>query len=454
VLLALAACGRFGFDPASDGAIVDGPGISSTFVPPWHSGPRMRARLLEGGGDPIFYGWYDSTLVTDCQSAIASDGVERCMPFRARADVYYSDASCTQRLAAVYLGTCGHDAYAFLDSGGVHEFPIGAAYTGPLYQDAGGCTSVSAPSTIAVHALGAEVPPTTFVASTYHHQTVGGFDHSFNDFSDGATIDIGLLSVNDVACSPTASQLGTVQCRAGVRRGVPAYSDAACTQPILVWNRTQYDPPSTDMLAVFPPQACDSTYALYTVVADVTAPQYYEKVAGTCAMLTTQSNTILYTVQPFADPSPLGTIVRGPNRGRIGTLYWVGPDNVAVPTANFDQQSGLPCIPFNATDGKLRCLPSAPTPALASEDATCTGQQQIIAGQCFGTPPVAGPTYTSCIDSGWPVRTLPTTFTSASLDFDGTCDAIALPGGIGYATGVTGNELDPTTFPALTEIIE
>lgn len=459
MLLVVAACGRVGFDahgPASDGAIVDGAGsgVPATFVPPWHSGPRMRARLLIGGGDPIFYGWHDAQLATDCQPAIASDGMERCMPLSARADLYFSDAGCTQPLAARYVGNCGHDSYAYVDSGGVHEYPIGAAYAGTVYDGPSGCVPTTPPASIEVHVLGAEVAPSTFVTSTYHHQTVGAYDHSFNDFSDGTTIDIGLLSVDNIACTPTASQLGQVRCQAGAKIGVPAYSDAGCTQPILVWNRTQYDPPSTSMLAVFGPQVCESSYSLYTVIADVTAAQYYEKVNGSCTLLASTSGTRLYTVQPLADPSPVGTVERGPNRGRIGTFYWVGPDNVAIPTGNFDQQSGLPCTPFNATDGKLRCLPSAETGTSGNENATCSGTAQVILGQCYGAPPVDGPTYTSCTDTGWPVHVLTTTVSSASLSFDGTCVQIDLPGGVGYQRGVTGSEIDPTTFPALTEMIE
>jgi hypothetical protein len=458
-VLVAAGCGRSGFDETkhtTDAAIFDaeGSGVPPMFVPPWHSGPRLRARLLVGGGDPIFNGWHDSLLDTDCQPAIATDGQERCMPFGARIDLYYSDASCTQPLGAVYRGTCGSTSYAFADTGVRHAYPLGAVFSGTVYENAGGCGKATVPARFEVRALGAEAPPETFVLSTYHHQVVGAFEHSFNDFSDGTTIDTGALVFANASCNPNASELGPVRCRVTAPAAAPAYTDPACTQKILAWNRQPYDPPSVDALVVFGPQACDATYTYYRVTADVTAPQYYEYVGGMCTMLATAPNTVLYTVQQTTDPSPVGTVVRGPNRGRIGTLYWVGPDNIAIPTGNFDQQTGLPCTPFNAADANLRCLPAAGASTLATEDATCSGMQQLIVSECYGAPPVDGPTYRSCIDAPWPVRVLTTTFTAASESFDGTCVPIDLPGGTGHQVGVTGAEIDATSFPPLIEMVE
>lgn len=158
MLLVAAACGRFGFDAqraASDSAISDGNGSGSAapFVPWGHSGPRIRARVLDGGGDPIFYGWHDSALATDCQPALASDGVERCMPFRDLAGTIFSDAGCTQPLAVVYHGTCGSDAYAYDDSSGmVVEYPIGGIYAGTVYANPGACAPTSLPPNAAAPA--------------------------------------------------------------------------------------------------------------------------------------------------------------------------------------------------------------------------------------------------------------------------------------------------------------
>jgi len=462
VLLAAGACGRFGFDAqshAGDATISDGDGSNGSgsaapFVAPWHSGPRLRARLLIGGGDPIFYGWHDAQLDTDCQAALAADGIERCMPYRVRAADIYSDASCTQPLALTYPATCGKDTYAFTDSGnGAHAFPIAAPYTGQIYTMAGSCMPTSLPTGQLAFKLGAEEPSSSFVASSYTRQTIGNFMHSFNDFSDGASIDIGTLILSTTSCYPFATELGTVRCRTGAKRATHAYSDGGCMQPILAWARTPYDPMSTSLLEVFPPQACDSTYTLYQTIADVTAPQYWVKDALGCPMITTPTNVVLYTATEIADPAPIGTLARGPDRGRIGTFYWTGPDNVAIPVGNFDQSTGAPCTPFNAADGVLRCLPSRGTSETASEDGTCSGAARSIYGACYAAAPVYGPDYSSCTDGPWTVKSLPTQVPTASLFDDGTCDSIDLPIGGGF-DGATGAVIPASTFPALTEMVE
>ncbi|MBV8756083.1 MAG: hypothetical protein JO257_02335 [Deltaproteobacteria bacterium] len=462
-LLLASACGRFGFDAqkvAGDGAISDGDGADtgsagSTFTPWWHSGPRLRARLLVGGGDPIFYGWHDTALASDCQPTLASDGVERCMPFRARVGPYFADAACTQSLAIVYKGTCGSDSYAFDDSAGsVTEYPIAGLFAGTVYQNVGGCTIASLPINTEAHIIGAAAQPTQFLASTYHRQQVGSFLHSFNDYADGATIDIGSLVLGNTSCAPQLTQLGPAPCTAGARRATLGYSDAMCTKPVLIWARTPYDPPTASELVVYPPQACDSAYTYYQTIANVTGPSYYIKHPGSCDMIPTPGNVVMYTATQMADPSPTGTIVKGPDRGRIGTFYWIGPDQVGIAVGNFDQQLGLPCLPFNASDGMLRCLPQAAVRETANENASCTGSIGNLAGECFGVPPLSGPTYSSCIDNGVRVRPLTASFASASLSYDGACTTIDLPNGIGYDATSLGSELPPSMFPALAEMIE
>lgn len=463
MLLAASACGRFGFDAqsragdatSSDGDGRYGSGSAAPFVAPWHSGTRLRARLMMGGGDPIFYGWHDRQLDCDCQPTIASDGMERCMPFRARADQIYSDAGCLQPLGLVYDATCGKDTYAFLDNGGTHEYPIGAPYAGTIYTGSpASCTTTTLPSSQHAFLLGAEEPASSFVVSSYSRHVIGSYEHSFNDFSDGASLDIGVLELSSTSCYPLATELGTVRCRTGAKRATHAYADAGCTQPVLAWARSQYDPLSTSLLEVFPPQACDSTYTLYETIVDVTAPQYWVRDALGCSQITTPGNVVLYTATEIADPAPVGTITHGPDRGRIGTVYWTGPDNVAIPIDNFDQQLGLPCTPFNAGDGVLRCLPSKPVVETASEAAGCVGSLEKIYGECFGAPPVDGPDYTSCTDAPWHIHALPQTFSAASVSDDGSCASIALPGGTGYDATVTGAEIPAATFPQLIEMVE
>jgi hypothetical protein len=161
-----------------------------------------------------------------------------------------------------------------------------------------------------------------------------------------------------------------------------------------------------------------------------------------------------YTATEIADPAPVGTVTRGPDRGRIGTFYWTGPDNVAIPLGHFDQLLGLPCTPFNAGDGVLRCVPSLALSETASQNASCAGSVSTVYGACFGAPPVDGPDYSSCTDGPYHIHALPQTFSAASLFDDGSCVSIPLPGGTGYDASVLGAEVPPATFPALNEMVE
>jgi hypothetical protein len=69
----------------------DGPPRS----PPYASGSRLRANLLDGGdGAVLFDGWRDLELELDCDLAIAADGRWRCLP-RDAAEVAFGDADCT-----------------------------------------------------------------------------------------------------------------------------------------------------------------------------------------------------------------------------------------------------------------------------------------------------------------------------------------------------------------------
>jgi hypothetical protein len=455
VLIVLAACGRVGFDartPPQDGAISDGDAAVTAYVPPWQSGSRLRARLLVGDGDPIFYGWHDTQLASDCQPAIAADGQERCLPFRARADTMFSDPACTQPLALVYKATCGHDTYAFAQTAQTHEYPIGALYTGTAYSNQAGCTASAPPANTELHVIGGEALPSLFVASNYDQRMVGSFMHSFNVFADGASQDIGILNIPDGPCRPTATALGPSRCRANALQAQIAYTDASCTQQVLLWVRQVYDPPTASQLIVLTPDACNTSYQLYQTIAQVTPATYYQQTVAGCTGTTTASNTILYTATAISDPFPVGTVIRGPRRGRIGTLYWRGPDDVDVEVGKFDQDLGNPCVPFNGADGVLRCLPAAPSSETAYPNGTCAGTTTAVYASCFGATPVNGPTYTSCID-GWRVHGFATQYESASLDFDGTCTPLSLPGGTAVGAPL-GSELPPSMFPPLTEMVE
>jgi hypothetical protein len=462
LLLLLGAC-RFGFDAAGDDAQPGDGGDDvgpppPPFAPNWRNGTRLRAVTLVpiDGGDPIWVKWHDTMLDTTCHLAAAADGIERCVPLDASADEYFSNAGCTTPLGLVRASLCAanHTYAGGRDvMGRAHVYPIGALHTGPIYDARAGCTLATPATTETVYTLGAELPPTMLLASQYHKETIGNFVRPFQGTIDGASIEIGSIETMGAPCYPDAKGLGPTRCQPTQARGEPVYSDAQCLQRAYFWDRQSYDPSSTQTLAVFDAQACETQYRLFQTIADITAPQFYRRTTGGCVSAAMTANGRLYTATEIADLFPLGTIVVGERRGRLGYLSWVGPDGSAMLQRYYDHDLRVPCNPFVAADGKLRCLPAQAKRFTAQPDATCTSASRALTTSCYGGDPLEGPSYMSCaVTTGGNVRMPPRVAASASTLVETTCTALDTPGGA--YDPASGAILPSTMFAELMEIVE
>src|SRR5260221_5109584 len=68
-------------DAATDWDAIGGDGASGSTAPPWRSGARLRARVLDGGdGAALFKGWTDMQLGVSCSYRLAADNELRCLP--------------------------------------------------------------------------------------------------------------------------------------------------------------------------------------------------------------------------------------------------------------------------------------------------------------------------------------------------------------------------------------
>jgi hypothetical protein len=458
LLVVVAGC-RFGFDRLApdgtqdDARVIDA-GAPESFVPYWRSGTRMRARLLVpvDGGDPYWFGWRDTQLGMDCTNGVAADGAERCVHTEIAATKYYADAGCSVPLAWLRPRSCGSGTHAYdFDGGGrFRAYPIGTLHTGPVYGDVGTCGVVSAPEGT-LHLLGTEVPAASLIAAQYTREPVGVYERYIQGLVDGAGVELGTLETPGGSCAPAASGLGPSACIPNVRRATAAYLDPACTQRVYFWDRQSYDPPTISQFAELEPVACNSSFTHHAVVSDVTAATYYRQTPAGCTSASTGARGTLYPASPLADPVPLGSSVIGPRRGRLGYLYWIGPDDQALAVRYWDHDLGMPCLPINGTDDKLRCLPVELAQITASVDATCTGAPQSLTPACFPGTPVDGPDYTSCSDT-YTVQTLPNVTTTASL-FGDSCSPLTLASGF-YDVSSPGAAIEPAMFAELTEIIE
>jgi hypothetical protein len=464
LLVVLAGC-RFGFDKRGDGDGGNGSdsdvnadiGAPAAFVPYWTSGTRLRARLLVPveGGDPVWFGWRDSQLGMDCVSRTAGDGVERCVHEDQRATVFFSDAGCTQRLGWIRPATCGVANHVFfIDTmGRSHTLPIATAYTGPIFEDQGTCLPSGGPVEGTLYNLGAEIAPAQLVAAQYTNVQVGDYQRPMQGFTDGARAEVGslLLTTGQGGCYPVADTLGTSHCRANLPRASAVYSDSLCMQRAYYWDRQAYEAATTAQLMVVEPAACETSSKIYNTISDVSSGSYYKQTPSGCQMVASSSLGKLYTAAEIANPFPIGTTVIGPRRGRLGWLYWIGPDGMAMAVRYWDHDLQMPCNPINASDGKLRCLPASLTTIDAYTDAACGSTPKRLEPACFAGTPVQGPGYRSCIDE-FTVNALPASTQSASL-FGDTCSSISTPGGF-VDPAVIGPEVSPSMFAELTEIVE
>jgi hypothetical protein len=452
VTLVLVGGCRFRFDDradgdgGNDGVMVDVQPPAS-LVPNWTSGTRIRAIVASAvdGGDRFWFNWRDTQLDTDCYAGTAGDGAERCLPIFADASTFYSDAGCTQPLVYVRNNLCNRDikyGQAIIASR-YHIYPVGAPYTGQAYDIRTGCMPASGVS--ALYQAGAEVSPAIFETVSYTSQMVGGFSRTYQGYADGAALEIGNLNFNIGSCYPSPGHLGTSQCRPQFV-ATAVYTDAGCTQRAYLYEL------DVSYFGVLDPGVCSDSYTLYKKTADVTQPNYWEQTPSGCQMQTTPLSTYLLAGLPTTNPYPTGTIVPGPDRGRLGTLYWIGPDGSAMILATWDQQQHRPCRPFVADDGKMRCLPTRSPRVDAYPNATCSSATKTLTVECYpDIMPVDGPTYSSCEDQAWTVENLAKTTDTPSVANEATCVPQSTPA---YDPTVSAGTLPASMFPELTFTVE
>lgn len=178
-------------DVSGDGSVLDA--IADALTDPVadakadanESGSRLKARRnIADDGAREFVGWYDSQLQVNCAFAMASDGSTRCLPeavLGGQGTAFYKDSACTQPVAWV-RANCQAPKYAIewilnACTGGSSTiamshylvYAVGAQTTASqLYSKySGKCSAYTgAPPADTFYALGAETPPTTFVAAS------------------------------------------------------------------------------------------------------------------------------------------------------------------------------------------------------------------------------------------------------------------------------------------------
>lgn len=124
---------------------------------------------------------FDSQKDADCFPTKLPDGTIRCVVSGGYTQSFFKDTACMQSIDVLVASTgtasCPGPAtpkfarkFVAPPAGsctyGQQIFPVGAAYTGTLYQDVGTCQVYTPPTNYTVYSIGAEVPLTDFVAAS------------------------------------------------------------------------------------------------------------------------------------------------------------------------------------------------------------------------------------------------------------------------------------------------
>lgn len=160
------------------------PGSPADEDPPFESGKRLRARVLDdGAGSLVFVEWEDTQLGTACVFRTAADGAIRCLPSVPQplthyfADTIYTDEACTAPGLALTMAVsppdygvegaasrepCEPQRFVVRRRGRALD-PLEMVYHRSTAD--GTCQAIAAglPADTAVYALEEELPPASFL---------------------------------------------------------------------------------------------------------------------------------------------------------------------------------------------------------------------------------------------------------------------------------------------------
>jgi hypothetical protein len=444
LLLVLAACGRFDFDPRTDA------------VP---AGARLHLEynVFDDGTRQVI-GAYDTLLQRSCTAtATATSAGFACLPDGAF--VYYADAACTQPI--VQVPSCGSDtryAYDPFTFPVAHVYEIGGDIATPAmaYQHgADGACLMSSTPTGAYKAL-TEVPLDTFVPLTRElgagsrvralaYVAADGFRLPGDVFDTQANGRCIAAPYDDATvCEPYS--LGIAY----------HYTDATCSH--LVFNSNVAVDYALEILAE--PICRTTDVTVRASLGAITPSQIWVEIpgSGTCAQSAPAPGWIVEDLGPPIPPAPLTRTPVPGGGARIQLIEDASGEAKSTEYYLFDSQLGTECEPQIAADGALRCMPrttSAIQPSLFS-DAGCT-QPLALAGygpaMCArALPPlfIADYTGTSCTTGARIDRPGPK-YTGAVYSGSPTqCNVFSSQQDL-YQVGT---EIDPATFSLVVKEID
>jgi len=492
---------------ASDGMPPTGDGGAPAHAVPltgYASGSRLRARVLDGGGEPVrFEGFVDTKLGVRCDFAVAQDGVVRCLP-TSDSSTYFADSACSQPLIVAAPGCAAPPPYVRLSSGpatfcaweprlhaGPDEVLAPSSPLGPvpgtLYSTNGSsCGPATSPPAASSTLYTAHViAPGTFVAASEATDPRGArIGARVVLAQDGAAEVIGYFDERAHApCDVIQESIGwwSDLCIPTTMAWASDWADAACTQ-VAADIGHQCPKPTIAVNATFMGN-CTTEPMIHTYAIGASlATAYAGNGTGGCSAVAADPNGELYfaTAGPI-DPATLPAVSIEPiGSSALRTYFRTSPDGVPILPAGLgvlpnsqgalfrDVARDADCWATQLADGSWRCVPAAyvqlSDPRIFA-DAACT-QEVVDAGDfsppCPPTAPVVAVRVgaASCNSDAGSVESVYAL--GAPMPGGGTVYSMAQTGGPCLATSVPSGDrvypltgtIEPSTLPPITERTE
>jgi hypothetical protein len=335
--------------------------------------------LATSDGARSYYMLYDRQLHASCWPLNASDGQLRCLPrATASASSYFSDATCTTKVAYDYANCGQTPAYAAQSNGsGFTTFPVTGTFTGAVYIGGpGNCRAYTRAPPDSFYTIGSAIPPTSLVAMTKLGPGQTPTPSATDIYQDGTRLRLQVLSTADGATSPWPEfldqQLAT-ECSFSVagdgqQRCMPAdttiasdrYADTACTQPVL-------DIPASSIAPHYANKrdARGCATSSYYRVSSAHSGTTYQNTTSTCVAAPVDPTHVYYTLAPVAASAfesatvgtPPASMAGFQSGSRLTFTVTTGTDGSRTFGNWHDTQLGVDCAFVSAADGVLRCVP-------------------------------------------------------------------------------------------------
>jgi hypothetical protein len=385
-------------------------GASMELEPYFEPGTRLKPLVVVAapGLDiierPVDSGWHDSELDFDCYFALDEAGVERCFPASILSGLVYADASCTRPVVTLNgTGPCDRLRYQYVvdnvalsDGCGAHGYHVGDELpaTTPLFYSLDGVCQASSGSSTPGHVYELEaVPPETFVGMhRVGRPRAPGLDAHVREGDDGSwqvvaffdptretpCLDLGIDMSPPSKCLPPYAAAGGY------------FADAACEVRISEVRPASciFEPPTTIIDLRYDSDACPPVqpFDLYEIDASRETIPYSLDTSGACVATDTEPKESYVQGAPIdlATIPTLETLVVGSGRvqGRFSGFGGV-PFLPDVRRGAFvDAESGVACMPYQISDGTLRCIPRSfglvGPEDFFYESSSCSGARVVL----------------------------------------------------------------------------